>query len=126
MTFSDFNSPSNKCFKSLGLLKLSDLIKFNNVILTHRILNKNCPSQITNTLSLSFLNHDYETRGRKINLLSKPNFRTYTYGKFSVIYQAITQWNELQAHFRHLNLSILKLNKIKSEFQKFLLSHYDT
>ena len=120
LTFSDFNSPSNECFKELGFIKLSDLVKVNNILLTHKILNSNFPSRITFIFSLSFSLHDHETRSSKNRLLFKPSFRTFKYGIFSITYQAITHWNELQVHFKHINPILLKLSLLKHKLQKLI------
>ena len=113
MTFSDFISSSNECFKNLELLKLPDLIKLNNILLTHKILNKNCPPTLVSVFSLSFLNHDHETRESLNHLLFKPSFRTHKYGTLSIYHLSpksykIYSWTNILPSLPHYEQFFLK------------------
>ena len=52
---SDFQAPSKPLFSYQKLLKISDLVKLNNLLLIHDLLNDQSPSSLSNTCTL--VNH---------------------------------------------------------------------
>ena len=46
LTFSDFQAHSDPLFKELKILKISQLVNLQNLVLVHEALNKSCPRDI--------------------------------------------------------------------------------
>jgi len=126
LTFSDFHAPSQPIFHQLNLLKISDLVKLRNLLLVHDILNGNSPSDISDTYSLRGYDSSYNTRGKTLGLLAKPQCRTTKFGLNSVVYQSILNWNELQRHFQDSNLSVISRSKLHKLAFSFFLQQYQS
>ena len=126
MTFSDYHAHSNPLFVNLNILKIHDLVKLSNVNLIHDILNSNCPARVSTIFSLDFYQHDYTTRGKNINLLSRPYARTTTYGIKSVTYNSIVLWNNFQKSVPNITLSEIKKRRLSTLYRNFLISQYIT
>lgn len=126
MSFSNFQAPSQPLFFKQKLLKISDLVKLNNLLLIHDILNDQSPSNLSKTCVLETYTDYHETRGKTLGLLIKPQCRTTKYGLKSVSYQSISIWNELQLHYKNTNLSCQTRSKFKSLAFDFLLQQYST
>ena len=124
MTFSNFDAPSSEIFSNLNLLKVHDLIKLCNVILVHQILNSECPSRVNSLFSLNFYQHNHNTRGNLINLLSRPSVRTFMYGTNSITYCSIVQRNNLQELFPQTPLTDFSKAKLNHIYQNSLASDY--
>ena len=84
--FLNFNAHSNELFLNLNLLKIWEIIEVSNVRLVHQILNDECPPRVLSCFLFSYSQHDHETRSNTIGLLSRPSFRTLTYGVISICY----------------------------------------
>ena len=123
---SDFQAPSQPLFSNQKLLKISDLVKLNNLLLIHDLHNAQSPSSLSNTCILANHTDFHETRGKTLGLLVKPQCRTTKFGLNSVSHQSISNWNELQLYYKHTNLSSLTRSKFKSLAFDFLLQQYST
>ena len=126
MSFSNFQALSQPLFFNQKLLKISDLVKLNNLLLIHDILNDQSPSNLSNTCVLETYTDYHETRGKTLGLLIKPQCRTTKYGLNSVSYQSISIWNELQLHYKNTNLLCQTRLNFKSLAFDFLLQQYST
>ena len=126
MTFSDYHAHSNPLFVNLNILKIHDLVKLSNISLIHDILNSKCPVRVSTIFSLNFYQHDYTTRGKNINLLSKPYARTSTYGIKSVTYNSIVLWNIFQTSLPDIILSGIRKRRLDTLYRNFLISQYIT
>ena len=72
MMFADNNSPTDPIFNELGILKLDELIKTNNIIFTHKTLNNNSPSHFQNYYELYTPTHGYPTSNNPTSTYSIP------------------------------------------------------
>ena len=97
MSFSKTNISS--LYKDLKLLKLKDIIIFNNILFTHATLNSNTPNIFINFFTLNEIKHTYNTINSITSAystpkgsLSVPIFTTST-GDLSLKYVCSTQWN---------------------------------
>ena len=111
MSFSPHQDHSSPLFKSLGLLKLVDIVQQNNIMFTHNVINGKTPAIFHNYFSFTEINHEHQT----INNLSStysfptgslelPDYRT-EFGKSSIRCICSTTWNSL--------LKDLSLNNIE-------------
>ena len=73
MIFANNDLPTDNLFKELGILKLDDLIKTNNIIFTHKTLNNNSPSHFKNFYQLYTPSHDYPTINNPNSTYSIPS-----------------------------------------------------
>ena len=64
--FAQFDAHSDPLFKELGLLKLPDLIKLNNIIFVHNVLNNKIPKHFTHFFQTMEIHHNH-------NLVRNPN-----------------------------------------------------
>ena len=114
MTFSEYNAHSKPLFKSLGIPTISDLTFTLNTVLTYQTLNQLSPLELQNTFNFNYLPSSHVTRGLTSKLLSKPSVRTSSYGINSIRYQSLLHWNLLQSHFNSIDLTSIRMSKLKS------------
>ena len=126
ITFSEFNAHSSPLFLNLNVLKISDVIKLRNISLVQEILTGKSPPRVSSVFSLSYYQHGHLTRGSSNYLLSRPTFRTSSYGINSITYRSILNWNELQKHHPESSLSSFSKSKLKSTYHKLAISQYFT
>lgn len=124
ITFNNFRAPSTPIFLELKLLKFPDLVNLLNLNLIHQIQNEKCPTELSNTFSLTFQNGAHVTRGHSIGLLSKPQTRTSRYGLNSVIFQSVSHWNLLQHKLKHIDLASVNLSKLQQLALEFFFDKY--
>ncbi|MBY0580760.1 MAG: hypothetical protein K2P53_03665 [Rickettsiales bacterium] len=94
INFQPFKSETSESFKKLKIPTFPALVKFSNLLFVFDSLNKNLPSSITHFFTESRIIHTYSTRNINNGKLSVPPFKTQKYGKNSVIYQCICEWNK--------------------------------
>ena len=80
-------------YKSTKVLEFRNIIKLNNCFLVYDQLNNNLPQNFQNYFSLKSDDHNYHTRGSRINV---PIVKITTYGSNSITIKAIKHWNEIQ------------------------------
>ena len=96
MTFSPFNSHTNKLFQDLKLLKVRDVIKYHQLKLVWDFLDNKLPMEL---MSIFKLSRDTHTTHMTLNsaynsLLFIPSFESMTYGKKSLRYLCPKLWND--------------------------------
>ena len=122
-----FNGPrvsATPLYAEHGILKFFDQVEVMNILYVHKYLNGNLPSDTLNTLKFEKIDHSVGTRGNTIGLLKRPNVNTTNFGLHSFSRLSTDQWNELHNNFQNLNLSELKLARLKSLSTNFYLSKY--
>ena len=124
LSFSDFNAHSSPIFHEHNLLKLPDIVKIKNLELTHKILNKKSPTEMTNSINLLLHSEFYDTRSRTLKLLKRPKCKTTKYGLNSITYQSVIHWNDLQLHYSDIDLTSLSMINIKKAATKYFLNQY--
>ena len=80
MTFSDFNSHTNNLFSELKILKVRDVIKFQQLRLVYDFYNNALPFDLHNLFVLNSDIHNYQLTSISKNLLHIPRIMTTTYG----------------------------------------------
>ena len=77
----------------MKILKLNDVILFNNRIFVLKRIRKEQPNAFSNFFKVSHNEDNYNTRGANI---IKPTLKTATYVLNSVKYKSADDWNKLQ------------------------------
>ena len=121
INFSGAQDHSTPIFKELNVLKIQDVIKLNNIILTHKVLNSNIPSNLLNFLSLSNNSHSYETTFSSIGSVCLPTIKTNT-GRHSVRYQCAISWNAILKDLKKTNYDITHESSITKNDEQWILN----
>lgn len=122
ITFSNFDSHTSPLFLNLNILKLSDLVKFLNVILVYQVLNNSAPQAIINIYNLKKHPNIHITRGFTQGLLARPQANTSKYGTNSIIYLSVLQWNEFQLYYSGSDLTTVSKSKLLNLYKSFMLN----
>ena len=85
---------TNPLFMDLKLLKVRDLIKFNQLKFVFEFYKGNLPVEFNNIFEFNSNIHNYETNSASKYLLHIPRIFTATYGNKSIKYQCPLIWNE--------------------------------
>ena len=99
MTFSKFNTHTNQHFIDLGLLKVKDIIKTQQLKITYDFHNNSLPHQVQNLFNYCDNVHGNNlvmnlVSSRK-RLLSIPRIKTIYSGQRSLKYHCVKLWNEV-------------------------------
>ena len=92
INFKSKNDPNNPLYKSMKILKLNDVILFNNCMFVLKRIRNEQPSLFSN-FKVSHNEHNYNAR--EANII-KPTIKTTTYGLDSIKYKLADDWNKLQ------------------------------
>ena len=102
ITFSGLTDSTSPLFKELNILKIMDIIKFNNFLFVHNALNSKLPKVFDNYFKQIILQSEHSTRNEPTSSYSIPNgsievpkIKNKTSGKNSIQYQSSVTWNEL-------------------------------
>ena len=97
MTFSDYNSHTNQLFRDLGIIKVKDIIKTQQLKIAYDFHNGSLPHQVQ-----SLFNYCDEIHGNNLimnlishrkRLLSIPRINTVYSGEKSLRYLCVKLWN---------------------------------
>ena len=132
MTFAPFNSNTDQLFIDLGLLKVREVIKINQLKIVYDFYDKKLPHDL---MSLFVLSTNVHTTNQVLNsainnLIHIPRFETVTYGQNSIRYRCAKLWNDMfPTGFIQVNVDRSKdvhLSKINSihHFKKILKKHF--
>ena len=114
MTFSRFDEHSGPLFKSLNIIKLSDLVTFHIAIIMFKFHNQLLPP-VFNDLFISVNRiHDYNTRHAAKQSYYLPKART-NYGIFNIRFQGPRVWNSIEEQIKSSSLKLFK-EKLKNNF----------
>ena len=99
LSFAHYQEESSPLFKNLNLLKLSDIVKQNNIIFTHNSINSNTPRIFNDYFIFEESKHQYQTVNSlnstysiPAGSLELPTYRTNS-GKSSIKYICASTWN---------------------------------
>ena len=131
MTFANRDAHSSPLFKKLKILKLSDIVLYNNVNFVHRSLNGNIPQPFEDYFHQLESNHQYYTTRNPNSLCSIPH------GSIKVIdekigtvqHHCVVDWNtilkRLSDRFSPINwLKELNAKNFKETVNANLISLY--
>ena len=111
ITFSKPDEHSEPLFKELEILKLTDLVTLQIVLLMYHYYYNLLPSSFENFFQTVASIHSYNTRlaSKSTNYI---NTIKTNYGKFNIRFAATKIWNHLDESIKHLPLKTFK-NKVK-------------
>ena len=97
MEFAGYSAPSNIIIRDLKILKFPDIIKLNNILFVHSVLNNKSPEYFRNCFEQIKANHRYEITRNPKSLCSIPSgsidLSFCAAGSFK--YQCAKDWNEI-------------------------------
>ena len=106
-------------------MKFADILKVQNCLFLYQV-------ELNNALATSFPalhskgKHNYQTRSVTQNLLDVPLARTNKYGKESVKYQYVRDWNNFKKKFPQILENKLCYMKIKRILKQAIFDQYWT
>ena len=115
---------SSPLFSKLKLLKFSDKVHLENVLLISKFINSLLPPVFSNWFTFCSNVHNYETTSPATCKLFKLSFCTNLYGKNSITVNAIDTWNKAQTSLADTILKDLTPNKIKTIIMKKMIDSY--
>ena len=140
ISFAKHQEHSSPLFKELNLLKLTDMIKLNNILFAHDTINNNTPAIFKDYFTFNEVSHQHDTINRLNSTYSIPNgslqvpdYRTNS-GKSSIKYICSSIWNTFLKDLSMKNIEkhnkdpfwISKTNvkTVKSILKKYFLENY--
>ena len=109
--------------KDHKILKFTDILKVQNCLFMHQGEQNNASDTSFPALH-SKGKHNYQTRSATQNLLDVPLARTNKYGKESVKYQCIRDWNNFKKKFPQIPENKLSYMKIKRILKQAIFDQY--
>ena len=80
MFFKGGNDPANPLFKTLEMMKLKDILLYNNCIFAHNQINENLLENFKDFFQTAANQHNYNTRGTTNKAIIKTTINSTTYG----------------------------------------------
>ena len=114
MTFSRFDEHSGPLFKSLNIIKLSDLVTFHIAIIMFKFHNQLLPPVFNDLLISVNRIHNYNTRHAAKQSYYLPKART-NYEIFNIRFQGPRVWNSIEEQIKSSSLKLFK-EKLKNDF----------
>ena len=121
--FKKFHHPIKHIYKDRKILKLTDILKVQNCLFMYQVEQNNALATFLPALH-SRDKHNYQTRSATQNLLDVPLARTNKYGKESVNYQCIRDWNNFKKKFPQIPENELYNMKIKRIPKQAIFDQY--
>ena len=124
INFANYRDHASPLFNNLNVLKITDHVELQNMLLVYDSLNNRLPLVLNNVYTFSQNVHNYETRN-SINLkLSIPEVNTTVHGLNSINYKSVKVWNRFIDKYPKVNLQSMKRSKFKNLLFKFFISKY--
>ena len=117
LSFAHFQAHSEPLFNDLKILKLSHIVKLNNIIFTHNILNKKAPEHFNNFFEIYERQHTHNTTNKLRSDYSIPDGSLVLpkinsqVGKKNIKYACAETWNSVIKELGRKNPSL-----VSSEF----------
>ena len=112
INFEKFHHSIKYIYKGYKVLKFTDILKVQNCLFMYQVEKNNALGTSFSALR-SKDKHNYQTRFATQNLLDVPLARTNKYGKESVKYQCVRDWNNFKKKFPQIPENKLSYMKIK-------------
>ena len=126
INFAPFRSPTDCLYQSSKILKFSDQVKLQDVLLIHDYLNKRIPIALLEWFQFNpaVSQHDYPSSGARYFKMEVPRINNVTYGEYSISFQAIKHWNHLVTRYPQEKLHTVSKDVIREFMQKKILESY--
>ena len=95
ISFANYRDHADPLFKNLNILKLTHIVELQNMLLVYDSLNSKLPSILNNVYKTIQSSHSYNTRNSIKLKLYLPEIETEVYGKNSIRYRSIIDWNNI-------------------------------
>ena len=114
---------SSPLYKNIKILKLTDLIKLNNILFVYDQIINNLPNAFENYFQLKRQQHNHFFRGDTLNV---PQVHTSLYGSNSITLSAIRDWNALhgQSGLELIISPSISKGKVTSIMKNWFLDNY--
>ena len=129
ITFADFRSTANPIYSSLGLLKVSDIIKYQQLKFAYDYFENSLPDDLcqlfTKRAETQLTNMNLISTNKKI--LSLPRILTEHSGRKSLRFQSASLWNQFASNRIQIDDDIFfDLDKVRSgsHFKSILKKHF--
>ena len=127
INFLPFRSDVSNCFLESNIVSFNDLVKKTNILFVYDSLKKNLPPSISDYFTLCSDVHSYNTRNTQLGKLHVPKFNSIKFGKNSIRYQCVSEWNNsltiINNTFKNKNKNsnyTSFLDTSRSQFKKLL------
>ena len=123
MRLMSFKSPRDSArasYATFGILKFSDMVHLQNIILLDKLSRNEMPVAIQSSFAVDF-SHAFPTRADKTGLLNLPMVDSSSFGKHSIRFNSILSWNFIQSL---LPCKISDFVYLKSDLKKCLIASY--
>ena len=124
MNFSDYRDHANPIFKQLNIIKLSDNVSLQNILLVYDSLNSRLPSILNHGYNYVLNFHAIRTRNALKLKLALPTVKTTAHGINSIEYKSVKTWNDFIDEFKKLSFQTLPRSKVKNIVTTFFSSRY--
>ena len=98
--FKPFRSDASPLFRFLNIPLFVNMVRVSNLLFVFDSFSDSLPISISNYFS-ERRTHSYNTRSIESGKLVLPAFKTIKYGKNSIRYQCITEWNKSLLHIKN-------------------------
>ena len=95
MSFKGRNNPNNSHFKKIEIMKLKDILLYNNWIFSYDQINENLPENFKDFFLTAENQHNYNTKGTTNKTIIKTTITSLTYGLNSVQYRTASVRNRI-------------------------------
>ena len=95
MFFKGRNDPANPHFKTLEIMKLKDVLLYNNCIFAHNQINENLPENFKDFFKTAANQHNYNTRGTTNKTIIKTTINSTACGLNSIQNRAASDLNQI-------------------------------
>ena len=123
ITFSNYRAHASPLYKYLSILKFSDIVRRQNVLLLHNIYNSIIPPDILDTFNIDF-SHFYNTRSSSRGLINSVTKNSTTYGIANLRNQCIASWNKCQILIPKTQFFEMTGPRLKEVLTSGLISNY--
>ena len=131
MSFAENNTHSSPLFKQLNLLKLSDIIKINNVFFVHKALNRNLPNIFDDCFKKIEETNRYSTTRNPSSLCSIPlgSLQLTQQTNGTIQHNCAVDWNKVLKKLSNTTsltdwMANMSEQKLKSCIKEHLLAAY--
>ena len=116
-----YNSHTNNLFEENKLLKLDDIIKFEQLKIVFLFKNEDLPKELNTLFKLNI--NTYNTQNASKGGLSIPKINTTSFGIKSLRYSAPVTWNEFIKSINDFK-DIKSINQLKNCMKKLYINSY--
>ena len=110
-------------YKQLGILKFTDITKYQRLIMAYKASHNNLPSNLNQIFKPISDTHDHATRKVTSGCVTIPEHRLKK-TQFSIWYQAVREWNSILQSSDAFLTKAKTLSGFKTDIKKYIISRY--